>query len=153
IRRPRRDGACRRRVLPAPGPPACPHRRHGGRRVQPDRQAAADDGRRRRQHREVGGPGMTATATTTDLRAAPPVVRKLVEWLETTRIPDGLFTDDVFVDLTPPQWRIQAQGVHDTLAIRNNGHPSPGRVTRLRYDPTPTGFVLEWEEEWDGNGD
>jgi hypothetical protein len=39
------------------------------------------------------------------------------------------------------------------VAIRHNGHPSPGRVTGLRYDPTPTGFVLEWEEEWDDNGD
>lgn len=96
---------------------------------------------------------MTATAPVHDVQAAPPVVRKLVDWLETAHVPDGLFTDDVFVDFTPPQWRLQAQGVPDTAAIRRNGHPSPGRVTRLRYDPTPTGFVLEWAEEWDGSGD
>jgi hypothetical protein len=96
---------------------------------------------------------MTATASTTDLQAAPPVVRKLVDWLETTDVPDGLFTEEVFLDFTAPQWRLQARGIDDAVAIRRNGHPAPGRVTRLRYDPTPTGFVLEWEEEWDENGE
>jgi hypothetical protein len=96
---------------------------------------------------------MTAIASITDLQAAPPVVRKLVDWLESTHVPDGLFTSDVFLDFTPPQWRLQAQGIQDAVAIRRNGHPAPGRVTGLRYDPTPSGFVLEWEEEWDENGD
>jgi hypothetical protein len=96
---------------------------------------------------------MTTTGEITEVQAAPPVVGKFVDWLETTHVPDGLFTEDVFLDLTPPQWRLQAQGITDAVAIRQNGHPSPGRVTGLRYDPTPTGFVLEWEEEWDGNGD
>jgi hypothetical protein len=96
---------------------------------------------------------MTATVSTTDLQAAPPVVRKLVDWLETTDVPDGLFTEEVFLDFTAPQWRLQARGIDDAVAIRRNGHPAPGRVTRLRYDPTPTGFVLEWEEEWDENGE
>jgi hypothetical protein len=96
---------------------------------------------------------MTATQSIKDLHEAPPVVRKLVDWLETTHIPDGLFTADVFLDLTPPQWRLQARGIADAVAIRRDGHPAPGRVTQLRYDPTPSGFVLEWEEEWDANGD
>src|SRR5206468_8838474 len=97
--------------------------------------------------------GMTATASITELHAAPPVVRALVDWLETTHVPDGLFTHDVFLDFTPPQWRLQAHGMPDAVAIRQYGHPAPGHVTRLRYDPTPSGFVLEWEEEWDENGD
>lgn len=92
---------------------------------------------------------MTASATVTELDAAPPVVRRFVDWLETTHVPDGLFTEDVFIDFTPPQWRLQAQGVADTAALRRAGHPAPGRVRRLRYDPTPSGFVFEWEEEWD----
>lgn len=96
---------------------------------------------------------MTATEAITDLHLAPPVVRKLVDWLETTHVPDGLFTADVFLDFTPPQWRLQARGVEAAVAIRRNGHPAPGRVPRLRYDPMPGGFVLEWEEEWDANGD
>jgi len=96
---------------------------------------------------------MTATPAITDLNAAPPIVQKLVDWLETTQLPYGLFADDVFIDFTLPQWRLQARGIKDTVAIRQNGHPAPGRVTRLRYDPIPGGFVLEWEEEWYGNGD
>jgi hypothetical protein len=96
---------------------------------------------------------MTAVASVTDVQAAPPVVRKLVGWLESTHVPDGLFTGDVFLDFTLPQWRLQAQGVRDVATIRQNGHPAPGRVTCLRYDPTPSGFVLEWTEEWDENGD
>lgn len=91
---------------------------------------------------------MTATAPATELRAVPPLVRKLVDWLETTHLADGLFTEDVFVDFTSPQWRQQAQGRDGVRAIRGYGHPGPGRVPRLRYDPTPTGFVLEWEETW-----
>jgi hypothetical protein len=96
---------------------------------------------------------MTATAARPDLVDVPPVVHKLVHWLETTELPDGLFADDVFTDFTPPIWRLQAAGRAATVAIRANGHPAPGKVTRLRYDPTPTGFVLEVEEEWDEGGD
>jgi hypothetical protein len=91
---------------------------------------------------------MTATAAVTDLQAAPPVVRKFIDWLETTHLPEGLFTEDVYLDFSLPQWRLQAQGIAAAKAVRDAGHPVPGRVPRLRYDPTPTGFVLEWEEEW-----
>ena len=90
-----------------------------------------------------------STTPVTELQAAPPVARKLVDRFETTHLPDGLFTGDVFLDFTSPQWRQQAQGIDGVRAIRDSGHPLPGRVPRLRYDPTPSGFVLEWEEEWD----
>jgi len=96
---------------------------------------------------------MTAIAVRPDLVDAPLVVHKLVHWLETTEVPDGLFAEDVFTDFTMPTWRLQAAGRADSVALRDRGHPVPGRVTRLRYDPTPTGFVLELEEVWDDNGD
>ncbi|MDT4910526.1 MAG: hypothetical protein QOI69_3767 [Pseudonocardiales bacterium] len=96
---------------------------------------------------------MTAIAALTALEAAPPVVKKLVQWLETGHVPVGLFTADVFCDLTVPTWRLQAQGADAVAAMRRASHPAPGRVPRLRYDPTPSGFVLEWEEEWDEHGD
>jgi len=38
------------------------------------------------------------------------------------------------------------------MRIRSTGHPSPGRVVRTRTDPTPTGFVLEFEERWQQDG-
>jgi len=96
---------------------------------------------------------VTAIEARADLTSAPPVVHKLVHWLETTEVLDGLFTDDVFMDVTVPIWRLQAGDRAAGVAIRATSHPTPGNVVRLRYDPTPSGFVLEFEEEWDERGD
>jgi hypothetical protein len=82
------------------------------------------------------------------------LARKLVHFLETGEVPEGLFTADVFCDFTLPLWRLQAQGVEETVALRTHGHPSPGKVPRWRCDPTATGFVIEFEESWrDREGD
>jgi hypothetical protein len=37
--------------------------------------------------------------------------------------------------------------------MRLASHPSPGKVTRWRADPTPTGFVIELEEQWQQGGE
>ncbi len=90
--------------------------------------------------------GLTASAT------ARALAEGLVAFLETGQAPAGLFTTDVFCDFTLPQWRLQAQGVEDVVGLRRRGHPGPGRVPRWRFDPTPTGFVLEFEERWQHDG-
>ena len=77
---------------------------------------------------------------------------KLIRFLETGDVPEGLFRPDVFLDLTMPTWRVQAASAEDLIAERKQGHPGPGRVTRWRADPTPSGFVLEFEERWNGEG-
>ncbi|HET9970121.1 MAG TPA: hypothetical protein VFQ68_17950 [Streptosporangiaceae bacterium] len=77
---------------------------------------------------------------------------KVVTFLETGTAPEGLFTPDAFLDLTMPAWRIQAAGAENLIAVRKEGHPGPGRVIRRRTDPTPTGFVFEFEERWDHEG-
>ena len=77
---------------------------------------------------------------------------KVIRFLETGDVPDGLFRPDVFLDLTMPTWRIQTAGAEDLITVRKQGHPGPGTVTRWRADPTPTGFVFEFEERWDGEG-
>jgi hypothetical protein len=77
---------------------------------------------------------------------------KVVTFLETGTAPEGLFSPDVFLDLTMPTWRIQAAGAEDLIAVRKEGHPSLGRVTGWRADPTPTGFVFEFEERWHAEG-
>jgi hypothetical protein len=76
-----------------------------------------------------------------------------VTFLETGEAPPGLFAPDVLVDFTMPRWRLQAQGAPAAVALRRHGHPSPGRVPRQRFDPTPTGFVLEVEETWADGGE
>jgi hypothetical protein len=80
------------------------------------------------------------------------LAEKLVTFLETGVVPEGLFRPDVFLDLTMPTWRVQSVGAEDLIAERKAGHPSAGRVPRWRADPTPTGFVFEFEERWDAEG-
>ena len=77
----------------------------------------------------------------------------LIEFLETNSAPEGLFAPDVFCDYVPPLWRLQAAGRDDAIALRRGGHPATGRVTKWRFDPIPTGFVLEFDEEWESAGD
>lgn len=77
----------------------------------------------------------------------------LLRFLETGTPPDGLFTADVFCDFTMPRWRLQAQGIAGVVELRRSGHPGPGAATLRRCDPTPTGFVLEIEEEWEHAGE
>lgn len=76
----------------------------------------------------------------------------LIELLETGAAPEGLFAEEVFCDFTMPRWRLQAQGVADVVALRRQGHPGPGKVTRWRCDPTGRGFLLEFEERWTQDG-
>jgi hypothetical protein len=77
---------------------------------------------------------------------------KLIRFLETGDVPEGLFRPDVFLDLTMPTWRVQTVGAEDLIAVRKEGHPGPGTVTRWRADPTPGGFVFEFEERWNSEG-
>jgi hypothetical protein len=58
----------------------------------------------------------------------------------------------VFCDFTMPTWRLQASGVEDSVAVRL-GDQGQATVPRWRFDPTPTGFVLEVEEAWDSGGE
>jgi hypothetical protein len=77
---------------------------------------------------------------------------KMISFLETGTAPEGLFAPDAFLDLTMPTWRLQATSAQELISVRKQGHPGPGRVTRWRADPTPAGFVFEFEERWDHEG-
>lgn len=90
--------------------------------------------------------------TTPDLVEAPTLARKLITWLGTGTAPDGLFADDVFLDVSFPHWREQAGGVVDALAVRSTRHPFPGEVHVERLEPTSRGFALEVAERWHHEG-
>jgi hypothetical protein len=93
----------------------------------------------------------TRTGTGTTIRTGTRVEELaglFMEFLRTGTAPDGLFTGDVFLDLTLPQWRLQTRGRDELVALRRSSHPQLGTVPRHRVDPTPTGFVLEFEETW-----
>ena len=86
-------------------------------------------------------------------REVDDLTRKMIAFLETGAVPDGLFAPDVFCDLSLPQWRIQIRGVEEVVRVRKEGgHPATGAVSRWRADPTPAGFVLEFEERWQHGG-
>src|SRR5260221_6955138 len=100
----------------------------------------------------------TASAASTaprlkDEATARELAGKLVAFLETGTAPDGLFAPDVFCDFTPPQWRLQARGAADLQALRQAGHPWPGRVPPSRFHATTTRFVLAVEGEWEHDGE
>jgi hypothetical protein len=109
-----------------------------------------DDPRTRHGSRAGAGPVTAELAPRIDTRG---LADAFVAYLETGRAAPGLFAPGVFVDFTMPRWRLQAHGVEDALALRQAGHPKPGRVARSRFDPIPTGFVLEVEEVWDDGGE
>jgi hypothetical protein len=96
---------------------------------------------------------MTATTLDQHEARAHALAEKFIEFLETNEAPDGLLAPDVFCDFTMPTWRLQSSGRDDFVALRRAGHPGPGAVPRWRFDPTPTGFVLEFEEAWDADGE
>src|SRR3954463_8030652 len=95
---------------------------------------------------------MTTTLTRNDARAHE-LAEKLIIFNETGEAPDGLLAPDVFCDFTMPTWRLQAGSAEEMVALRKAGHPGPGRVPHWRFDPTPTGFVLEWTEDWEHDGE
>ncbi len=92
------------------------------------------------------------TSTVMDAGLVRALSEKLITFLETGTVPEELFRPDTFLDLTMPTWRVQAAGAEELIAERKQGHPGPGTVTRWRADPTPTGFVFEFKERWDHEG-
>jgi len=97
---------------------------------------------------------MTTTVQMLDAAQVQRLAESMVAFLETNVPPDGLFHPDVFCDLSLPQWRLQTEGIEAVVRLRREGHPDQGRVSRWRADPTPDGFVFEFEERWtDANGE
>jgi hypothetical protein len=75
-----------------------------------------------------------------------------VRWLETGRRPDDLFSTDAFADLSLPQWRLQGDGPVAIFDLRASSHPFRGEVTVTGLDTTARGFLVEFEERWDADG-
>lgn len=99
---------------------------------------------------EMSASPMTSTGPgRPDTNAA---VANLIRFLETGSAPAGLFTPNVFSDLSLPHWRIQAATAEQIIAIRAEGHPWPGQVRVERVEQTGHGFTIEFEERWDNEG-
>jgi hypothetical protein len=79
-------------------------------------------------------------------------VANLIKYLETGQPPEDLYAPDVFIDVSLPHWRLQADTAEGALAIRSSGHPWPGTVHVGRVEQTSTGFTMEFEERWPHEG-
>ena len=84
-----------------------------------------------------------------DAAEASALAEKMIVFLESGEVPRGLFRPDVFGDIALPHWRLQTQGVDEVVQLRRSEHSGPSVVTSWRADPTPDGFVLEFEERWE----
>jgi hypothetical protein len=62
-----------------------------------------------------------------------------------------LFTDDIVLDATVPNWRFRAQGRADVTGELRGWFGDPGHFEELRRDALPDGelveFTLHWVEE------
>jgi hypothetical protein len=88
---------------------------------------------------------MTTTYNRAEVDSA---VAGVVRWLETGEVADGLFAEDLFMDLTLPHWRVQVLGGDAVARSRAEFHPFPGKVRVERVDRTDRGFVMAFEERW-----
>jgi hypothetical protein len=77
-------------------------------------------------------------------------VANLVRWLETGSGAEQTFAPDCFLDLSFPQWRVQAESRAAIVAIRAEDHPVDvrGSVLVERVDETGRGFVIAFAERW-----
>jgi hypothetical protein len=89
-----------------------------------------------------------ATAASRGEDQHPGLADRLVRWLQVGGRPHDLFTEDVFVDLSLPHWRIQGQGAEEVFGIREGSHPYPGTVRVEAVDRTARGFLIQFEERW-----
>ena len=95
---------------------------------------------------------VTGTSAGQDRSETSAAVAKLIQFLETGSVSDGLFAPGVFCDLSLPQWRVQAATAGGLVALRAKGHPCPGQVRVERVEQTAHGFTIEFEERWDSGG-
>jgi hypothetical protein len=80
------------------------------------------------------------------------LAQAFVTWLETGVRPTDVFAPDLFTDLTLPHWRLQAEGVDASLRLRESAHPCAGTVRVEALDRTARGFLLQFEERWEADG-
>lgn len=66
----------------------------------------------------------------------------LTEALTSGKVPEGVFTDDFFLDINVPQWRYQLQGIEAFRKMLADD-VAPSAIEAMQVTPTFEGFVVE----------
>lgn len=77
-----------------------------------------------------------------DVRAE--LVAALTTYLETNRLPDGLFAENLVLDMNVPLWRFQLSGAAAMTEMLTADAPHGRRFEEHNWVPTPDGFLLNW---------
>lgn len=80
--------------------------------------------------------------------AAAACVDVLLQGIETGSVPPGVFSDDVVLDATVPNWRFTARGLPAVTRELAGWYADPGRFEELRRTPLPTGELVEFTLTW-----
>jgi hypothetical protein len=72
------------------------------------------------------------------------IAELFVSFMETAEVPDGLFRDDVVVDLNVPHWHLRLVGPDASAAVLREDCAEGWRTEARTVVPTPDGLVIEW---------
>lgn len=79
-------------------------------------------------------------------------VDALLHAIEAGDVPGDLFTDDVVLDATVPNWRFEVRGRDDVTAELRGWFADPGHFQEVRRQPLPNGELVEFTLHWSENG-
>jgi len=75
----------------------------------------------------------------------------LLHAIEAGDVPEELFTDDVVLDATVPNWRFQARGRAEVTSELRGWFGDPGHFEDVRREPLPHGELVEFALHWTEN--
>ena len=79
-------------------------------------------------------------------------IERFLHAIESGDVPRELFTDDVELDATVPNWRFHARGRDDVTAELRGWFADPGEFEHIRRDVLPGGELVEFTLHWNENG-
>src|SRR3954451_17966800 len=80
------------------------------------------------------------------------VIDALLHAIETADVTTELFTDDVVLDATVPNWRFEVRGRDDVTEQLRDWFADPGHFETVRREPLPHGELVDFTLHWNENG-
>lgn len=79
-------------------------------------------------------------------------VDALLHAIEAADVRGELFTEDVVLDATVPNWRFEARGRDDVTSELRDWFADPAKFEDVRRIPLPNGELVEFTLHWTENG-